>query len=128
MPSLFPRVLLCLLFVSAAARAQELPFAHFTPNDQVSPLPSASVQQVLQDHLGYIWLAFYSSGLTRYDGHSMENYSLADGLADLTVRDLATPPDLMCSATMGQPCPCCTGLVCCPTGLGLQCGGTCVPT
>ncbi len=68
--------------------AQELPFTHFTPNDQISPLPSASVQQVLQDHLGYIWLAFYSTGLTRYDGHSMESYSLADGLADLTVREV----------------------------------------
>src|SRR5437868_3654660 len=63
--------------------AQELPFTHFTPNDQVSPLPSASVQKIAQDHLGYIWMGFYSTGLTRYDGHSMESYSDQDGLADL---------------------------------------------
>jgi signal transduction histidine kinase/CheY-like chemotaxis protein/ligand-binding sensor domain-containing protein len=71
-----------------AARGQELPFTSFTPNDQVSPLSSASVQKVFQDHLGYIWFAFYSSGLTRYDGHAMEGYTTADGLADMTVREV----------------------------------------
>src|SRR5258707_7131741 len=69
--------------------AQELPFHHFTPNDQVNPLSSASVQKVTQDHLGYIWFAFYSSGLTRYDGHAMEEYGIGDGLRDLTLREVA---------------------------------------
>ncbi len=68
--------------------AQELPFRHFTPNDQVNPLPSASVQKVTQDHLGYIWFAFYSTGLTRYDGHTMEEYGIADGIRDLTIREV----------------------------------------
>jgi signal transduction histidine kinase/CheY-like chemotaxis protein/ligand-binding sensor domain-containing protein len=68
---------------------QELPFRHFTPNDQVNPLSSASVQKITQDHLGYIWFAFYASGLTRYDGHSMEQYGTADGIRDLTVREVA---------------------------------------
>jgi len=76
------------LLVSLAASAQELPFTHFTPNDQVSPLPSASVQKIVQDHLGFIWMGFYSTGLTRYDGHAMETYSEDDGLADLTVREI----------------------------------------
>jgi signal transduction histidine kinase/ligand-binding sensor domain-containing protein len=71
------------------ATAQELPFTHFTPSDQVSPLPSASVQKIIQDHLGYIWFGFYSTGVTRYDGRSMENYTESDGLVDLTVRELA---------------------------------------
>jgi signal transduction histidine kinase/DNA-binding response OmpR family regulator/ligand-binding sensor domain-containing protein len=85
----FARALALAALVSSCLRvsAQELPFTHFTPSDQVSPLPSASVQKIIQDHLGYIWIAFYSTGLTRYDGHSMENYSLSDGLADLTVRE-----------------------------------------
>src|SRR6266852_6074049 len=82
------RCLLPALLVTLPLAAEELPFRHFTPNDQVNPLSSASVQKVTQDHLGYIWLAFYSSGLTRSDGHSMETYSLADGLADLTVREV----------------------------------------
>ncbi len=73
---------------ASALAAQELPFRHFTPNDQVNPLSSASVQKVIQDHLGYIWFAFYSSGLTRYDGHAMEPYGTADGLRDLTVREV----------------------------------------
>jgi signal transduction histidine kinase/DNA-binding response OmpR family regulator/ligand-binding sensor domain-containing protein len=81
-------LLVLALVVSIHAGAQELPFTHFTPNDQLSPLSSASVQKVMQDHLGYVWLAFYSSGLTRYDGHSMEEYGTADGLGDLTVREI----------------------------------------
>jgi signal transduction histidine kinase/DNA-binding response OmpR family regulator/ligand-binding sensor domain-containing protein len=75
--------------VALPLAAQELPFRHFTPNDQVNPLSSASVQKVTQDHLGYIWFAFYSSGLTRYDGHAMEEYRIADGLRDLTIREIA---------------------------------------
>ena len=80
-------LILLLLLLSLPLTAQELPFTHYTPNDQI-PLPSASVQKLAQDHLGYIWLAFYSSGLTRYDGHAMENYGTADGLLDLTVREV----------------------------------------
>jgi signal transduction histidine kinase/ligand-binding sensor domain-containing protein len=68
--------------------AQELPFTHFTPGGGRIPLPSASVQKIVQDRQGYIWFAFYSSGIARYDGHSMESYTVADGLADLTVREL----------------------------------------
>src|SRR6266550_3237548 len=82
------RCLLPALLLSFSLSGQELPFRHFTPSDQVNPLSSASVQKVTQDHLGYIWLAFYSSGLTRYDGHAMENYGTADGLLDLTVREV----------------------------------------
>jgi signal transduction histidine kinase/DNA-binding response OmpR family regulator/ligand-binding sensor domain-containing protein len=79
-------VLVSLLLV-VSLHGQELPFTHFTPNDQV-PLSSASVQKIVQDHEGFIWFGFYSSGLARYDGHSMEAYGLADGLGDLTVREL----------------------------------------
>ena len=77
------------LVVALPLAAQELPFRHFTPNDQVNPLSSASVQKITQDHLGYIWFAFYSSGLTRYDGHAMETYGTADGIRDLTIREVA---------------------------------------
>jgi len=83
------RRLLLALLAALPLTAQELPFRHFTPSDQVNPLSSASVQKVTQDHLGYIWFAFYSSGLTRYDGHAMEEYGTADGLRDLTIREIA---------------------------------------
>ncbi len=65
--------------------AQELPFTHFTADDL---LPSASVQKIVQDHQGFIWLAFYSTGIARYDGRTMESYGVADGIADPTVREL----------------------------------------
>ena len=69
--------------------AQELPWTHFGPEHSNLPLPSASVQAVFQDHLGYIWFGFFSSGLGRYDGHILDNYDTPDGLVDSTVREIA---------------------------------------
>jgi signal transduction histidine kinase/ligand-binding sensor domain-containing protein len=77
--------LLALFLAGAALRAQELPFTHFTPD---GALPSASVQKIVQDRQGYVWLAFYSTGIARYDGQSMESYGVADGIGDPTVREL----------------------------------------
>ncbi|HEV7239898.1 MAG TPA: two-component regulator propeller domain-containing protein [Thermoanaerobaculia bacterium] len=73
------------LIAASALHAQELPFTHFTTDDL---LPSASVQKVVQDHQGFIWLAFYSTGIARYDGKTMESYGVADGIADPTVREI----------------------------------------
>ncbi len=69
-----------------AAAAQELPFVHISPDDSRTPLPSASVQRLMQDSFGYVWIGFYSSGLARYDGQQFVSYGTQDGLADLTVR------------------------------------------
>jgi len=76
------------LLAFATAGAQELPFVHLSPDDSRTPLPSASVQRLIQDSLGYVWIGFYSSGLSRYDGQQLTTYGLADGLADLTVRTI----------------------------------------
>jgi len=81
-------LLIAMLFLSLSAAAQELPFTHFTTEGQATPLSSASVQKIIQDHLGFIWFGFYSSGVSRYDGHSMENYGVSDGLLDFTVREI----------------------------------------
>ena len=78
-------ILLVALIAATALPAQELPFTHFTTD---TLLPSASVQKIAQDHQGFIWLGFYSTGLARYDGRSMESYGVADGLADPTVREI----------------------------------------
>ncbi|MDQ3282464.1 MAG: response regulator [Acidobacteriota bacterium] len=78
-----------LLAASALSlHAQEWPFTHFESGGQAVPLPSASVQKIVQDHQGFIWFAFYSTGIARYDGRSMETYGVADGLADPTVREV----------------------------------------
>ena len=74
-----------MLLLALSVRAQELPFTHFTPD---GTLPSASVQKILQDHQGYVWLAFYSTGIARYDGQTMESYGVADGIRDPTVREI----------------------------------------
>ena len=77
------------LLLCGTLSAQELPFTHFAPGGpSAAPLPSASVQKIIQDHQGYIWLAFYSTGIARYDGHNMETYGVGDGLADPTVREI----------------------------------------
>ena len=86
---------LLLLFIVAfsvmlpgVAGGQVLPFTHYTPENELNPLPSAEVTQVYQDKLGYMWFAVYSSGIVRYDGVSMTVYGLEEGLADLYVWDL----------------------------------------
>lgn len=76
------------VMINSQAAAQELPWTHFSPEHLTMPLPSASVQVVHQDRLGYIWFGFYSSGLGRYDGHSLEIYDIPDGLANSTVREV----------------------------------------
>ncbi len=73
---------------SAAAVAGEPPWIHATPEDRRLPLPSSSVQTVLQDSTGFVWLGFYSAGVARYDGQQLELYGTDDGLPDLTVREL----------------------------------------
>jgi signal transduction histidine kinase/CheY-like chemotaxis protein/ligand-binding sensor domain-containing protein len=83
------RILALLLAGAVSLGAQELPFTHFVSGGQSTPLPSASVQKIIQDHQGYIWFAFYSTGIARYDGRTMETYGVADGLADPTVREIA---------------------------------------
>ena len=55
--------------------AQELPIEHFTPLDEVNPLPEAAVLSTYQDSLGYLWVANYGFGLLRYDGQTMEEYT-----------------------------------------------------
>ena len=64
------------------SRAQELPFTHYTPESETNALPSAEVSAVYQDRQGYIWFVIFSSGLVRYDGHSSQLYTPADGLLD----------------------------------------------
>lgn len=75
-----------ILFLSSSfAFGQELPFTHYTQDNEVVSLPSADIRTVYQDRLGYIWFVVYSSGLLRYNGHKTDLYTQEDGLPDLTV-------------------------------------------
>lgn len=80
--------ILLALVLSGAVRAQELPFVYYTPENEINPLPSASVQNIMQDDLGTIWLSVFSSGAVRYDGVKMQVYGLAEGLPSLTVMNI----------------------------------------
>jgi signal transduction histidine kinase/ligand-binding sensor domain-containing protein len=74
------------LFISYfKVAAQELPFVHYTPDNEVNQLPSAMATNVFQDSEGYIWMAVHSSGLIRYDGTKMDLYGQKEGVEDLGV-------------------------------------------
>ncbi len=74
---------LVLALVVSPARAEQPPmvFTHLKTEDGLS---QASVNDILQDSQGFIWLAT-ENGLNRYDGHEVRRYyrerSNADGLA-----------------------------------------------
>jgi len=46
-------------------------------------LPSNECYAVIQDSLGYIWVAT-DRGLSRFDGYGFKNYGIADGLKELS--------------------------------------------
>lgn len=77
----------------AAITEGELPFIHYSPSGSQPRLPSTSVQHIHQDSLGYIWFAFYSTGLSRWDGYRLENFVLRDGLLDPMVREVVEDED-----------------------------------
>ena len=83
-----PIVILLAGLLSTSSWSAELPFRQFLPDYDSHVLSSASAQKLLQDDSGYIWIGFYSSGLSRYNGHSTVDYGLSDGIADLTVREV----------------------------------------
>lgn len=46
-------------------------------------LPSNECHEILQDSLGYIWIAT-DRGLVRYDGYEFKTYGIPDGLKDIS--------------------------------------------
>lgn len=76
------------LLLPSFVYGQVLSFTHYTPENEINPLPSAEVHKVYQDRLGFIWIAVFSSGLVRYDGHKMELYTTEAGLKDLGVWEI----------------------------------------
>jgi ligand-binding sensor domain-containing protein len=58
--------------------ATEISFAQLNPNNLVQfsgkdGLPSTEVREILQDHLGYIWIPTIN-GLARFDGYKFKRY------------------------------------------------------
>lgn len=89
MPGGFHLVLLAVAATAGAGGFEELPLVHLTTEHELTPLPSASVQKVLQDSQGLMWMGFYSSGLACYDGRRLHLFGPQDGLPSVTVRELS---------------------------------------
>jgi ligand-binding sensor domain-containing protein/two-component sensor histidine kinase len=70
-------ILFLLLEIPATAFAQLLPFRNYTSRDGL--LSNYSLALCNDSH-GYVWIGS-NDGLTRYDGISFRNYTVADGLA-----------------------------------------------
>ncbi len=80
------RISLILIFALASIlpyqlSAQELPFRHFTTDNEINPLPNPAVTALFQDKTGYIWFAVYGTGLVRYDGRQMEVFTPLEGMS-----------------------------------------------
>jgi len=82
-PASFLRLLSCLacMVLSCAAFSQELAYRNYRVKDG---LPSTEVYHVIQDHLGYIWIAT-DAGVSRFDGYDFQNFTTKEGLSDNTV-------------------------------------------
>jgi ligand-binding sensor domain-containing protein len=50
-------------------------------------LPSNEVYHVIQDSLGYIWIAT-SNGVSRFDGYGFKNYGIEHGLVETTTHEI----------------------------------------
>lgn len=72
------------------------PLQNVTYYDEEDGLPHAHITQLLQDELGFIWLATWN-GLCRYDGYEFQTFKaqMGDGCRMTTdrFRDIALRPD-----------------------------------
>ena len=77
-------VLVCIVtgLINPVAAQQQI-FKNYTVNDG---LVSNTIRQVYQDAKGFLWIGTLE-GLSKYDGHSFTNYSIANGLSHNMVND-----------------------------------------
>ncbi len=64
--------------------AQQQIFKNYTVNDG---LISNSIRRIFQDSKGFLWIATWE-GLSKYDGHSFNNFTTANGLSHNLVNDV----------------------------------------
>lgn len=69
---------------AAKVLPQNPKFSHLPPSDGLS---SSSINVMLQDHQGYMWLGT-NDGLNRYDGRSFTIYRKSSGLLSNSILDL----------------------------------------
>jgi len=72
-----------------SAGAQRFTYRQYDLSDGLTDM---TIQNLLQDHAGYIW-AGTDNGLFRYDGSRFVGFHNEDGLPDTTIRGIAESPD-----------------------------------
>ena len=72
-------IILYWLLLTITVNAQQLSAHLYNISDG---LPTSSVVNVYEDHLGYLWIGT-TNGLSRFDGRQFVNYDLSDGLPSL---------------------------------------------
>lgn len=76
---------LIVIFVSICiSQLSDYSMTQYTIDDG---LPSNECHKVIQDSLGYIWIAS-DRGLVRYDGYDFRTYGIQEGLTDLSCLDI----------------------------------------
>jgi signal transduction histidine kinase/ligand-binding sensor domain-containing protein/DNA-binding response OmpR family regulator len=76
----------CLLALATTiTSAQTLNFQHYSNADG---LPQGQVMALHQDRRGYLWLGTYG-GLSRFNGHDFDTFTVDDGLSANTVIEIA---------------------------------------
>ncbi len=79
------RLIVLFLFINTLpAFAQMFPYYHYTVDDG---LPHSVVYSILQDKKGFFWFAT-DNGISKYDGETFTNFSVADGLLSNSVISL----------------------------------------
>ncbi len=77
--------LLLFLGIPEWGHAQKMNFKSYSVSDG---LPQAQVHDIAQTNDGYIWIATYGGGLSRFDGQEFVNYTTEDGLKDNAVENI----------------------------------------
>ena len=80
-------ILLYTIIVQNTVCAQLEPYNKQTQFTVEEGLPSNECHDIVQDSLGYIWIAT-DRGLVRYDGYDFKVYGIAEGLEDLSCLSL----------------------------------------
>ncbi|MBN8729571.1 MAG: hypothetical protein J0L64_03455 [Acidobacteria bacterium] len=78
-----------LLLGAGEVCAQRYPVQYY---GQAEGLKNLSVQDIVQDHEGFLWLGT-ENGVFRFDGSRFREYGLAEGLPSNTVFQLCVAPD-----------------------------------
>lgn len=90
------RLLIIGVLFSFLSFAQETSFKSYSVREG---LAQSQVYSIVQDELGFLWMATQGGGVCRFDGEEFINYTIKDKLLSNTVNDLFVKGDSILLAT-----------------------------